>query len=312
MRKNFDKFLLGLLWLLTITLAACFWLNTFYGFNIFSGAHWAYLSEIQASRAPIKSDFYLSILIFIVIGISGLYLLIRPRFRKIKLAPNNRLESVPATTEQKKESVPEQTKTEPEQIKEQKMPAPGTVNIPGRRALSRPMSPAIGVRSVSRPTSPITSTYTPPLNSGSSAQSSATQTLNKDIQNILESGNYIVKTCNNLADIKNAIVSLAFDNKIWVISANNSTENLQNAVNGLQSICMDTLGETASMLNINGIVINPTDTSASDSVQTFKNLDEFDNFIKNNPNTEPEDFDKELFDAVSTYLSTVLMNIGTL
>ena len=91
MKKNFDNILLIILWLLAMCLGTCFWLNTRYGFNMFYGPHWEYLSYAQASNLNINKWFYVSIVVAIVITIIGLYLIVTPnilskckRFKKIK------------------------------------------------------------------------------------------------------------------------------------------------------------------------------------------------------------------------------------
>ena len=48
----------------------------------------------------------------------------------------------------------------------------------------------------------------------------------------------------------------------------------------------------------------------TDLVLTFKTIDEFRKFMNEHQNNKPEDFDSELFDAVSTYISTVMNYIG--
>ena len=77
-RLNF--LLLGTLWILAIVLILNFWLNTAYRFNMFSGAHWAFISNIQAQNMPISNGFYIAFIIAITMAILGLYLLFRPNF----------------------------------------------------------------------------------------------------------------------------------------------------------------------------------------------------------------------------------------
>ena len=85
MRDKLDNFLLATLWIFASTLGVCFWFNIRFGFNIFSSAHWHHLAYMQASQNPVSPTFYISIVISVIVVICGLYLLIRPRFRKFKI-----------------------------------------------------------------------------------------------------------------------------------------------------------------------------------------------------------------------------------
>ena len=85
MKIRFDNFLLCILWLLAMTLGTSFWFGTIYGFDIFSSAHWEYISYLQASQTPIKTSFYISVAIVIFMTIFGMYLILRPHMRKIRL-----------------------------------------------------------------------------------------------------------------------------------------------------------------------------------------------------------------------------------
>lgn len=85
MKIRIDNILLCILWLLAITLGTSFWFNTVFGFNIFSTNHWQYLAYLQAAHTPIKTGFYISMVVIVFIAIFGLYLVVRPRRRKIRL-----------------------------------------------------------------------------------------------------------------------------------------------------------------------------------------------------------------------------------
>ena len=98
MRKNLDKILLGVLWLMTMALATTFWMNVRYGFDIFSAAHWEYLSGLQADRTNIKPEFYMSLVLALGITLLGLYIIMRPRLRKISLPDAPATTPTPVTT----------------------------------------------------------------------------------------------------------------------------------------------------------------------------------------------------------------------
>ena len=85
MRIRLDNILLCTLWVLAVTLGTSFWFNTVFGFNVFSASHWEYAASLQATNAPVKVSFYVSIAITIFIAIFGIYLILRPRIRKIRM-----------------------------------------------------------------------------------------------------------------------------------------------------------------------------------------------------------------------------------
>ena len=85
---RFERFLIGFLWLLAILLAALWFFDTMFSFDLFSQTHWSYLSELQLA-GKVGQNFYISAAVFIVIGLVGLYLLIVPWYRRIKLVESN-------------------------------------------------------------------------------------------------------------------------------------------------------------------------------------------------------------------------------
>ena len=146
MTKKFGNILLGLLWLMTITLATTFWMNIKYGFNIFSAAHWAYLSELQAYRTQIKLDFYISLIAAIIIGLTGLYFLLRPKLQTFFIEPSQ-MPPLPGRVDTPNilHHNPEEQTTPPAASAPQSTPTP----IP-RPTPTRPMSP-MGTRKTNIP-----------------------------------------------------------------------------------------------------------------------------------------------------------------
>ncbi len=92
MTKGFDKFLLGTLWLIAMTLASSFWFNIRFGFNLFSREHWKYLSELQITGINISKSFYFSFVIVTIISIIGIYILIH---HSHKTSVENKTENIP-------------------------------------------------------------------------------------------------------------------------------------------------------------------------------------------------------------------------
>lgn len=287
MRKNFDKILLGTLWLLVVLLATTFWMNITFGFNLFSGAHWAYLSELQAKKATIQPRFYMSLIGGILIALIGLYLLLRPK----------------------------STHSTPE-------PAPETpAATPSHESTvfnSRPMSP-LGNRprtTYQQPTNIPTAPISTPI--ASQPQTQFTQPkpnsnpFAKEIQSILESGGYQIKPCNKISDILSPVVTLGYNHTLYIVTSCVKTDDLETAITTLSTLFLDTLGDTANDITIRGIIINPKDNTNtnSETVTIFTNMAAFRQFVSDNPNTQPEDYDQELFEAMDTYITTVTGYIG--
>ena len=183
MKRFFDKFLLGVLWLLSVTLATTFWMNTHYGFDILSTAHWEYLGTLQAHRSEIKPDFYISLIAALFIAILGLYLIVRPRLRHIKTPKQE--------TQKTNIIIPQQPiiQTTPAQEPEKK---PNNEFVPRSAPTisisSRPMPP-LGLRPPM--TRPIT---TPPLQTAQKSPPVTPPIQNSsEITRALESGEYTVK-----------------------------------------------------------------------------------------------------------------------
>jgi hypothetical protein len=79
-----ERFLLSVLWANAMALFAAWFFNVSFGFNVFSRAHWRYLSELQISGV-VDRWFYTSIAALAVIGIAGMYLMIVPWHRRIRI-----------------------------------------------------------------------------------------------------------------------------------------------------------------------------------------------------------------------------------
>ena len=295
MKRFFDKVLLGVLWLITATLATTFWMSVRYGFNILSSAHWAYLSELQAKRTHVKQDFYISIIVALVIALIGLYLIVRPRHRKIVLETNPTQVPVP------------ETKTEQENITEPKQPTVSPTH--------RPIAPAglgLGMRNSAMPVShPAPTAYAPQIVASTAPSIEPPQNpQGGEISSVFESAGYMIKKCNKINNLKKPVMAVAYDQTIWIASSNIAPSIMQDAIESLIAVFDDTLGETAQDIEVRGMIVNPTDKENfnNDLIATFDTIAELKEFIE--PNEKPEDFDNELFEAFTTYIDTVAGYIG--
>ena len=305
MRKNFDKILLGLLWLMTMALATTLWMNVRYGFDIFSAAHWEYISTLQANRTSIKLDFYLSLILALCIALVGLYFIVRPRFRKIALPATTVAQTALAPIEQKT-YIPEPTQPHNEVEAHSNIPAGPTSN-------QRPRSPSAMMAGATRKQNP--QTFTPPtqrMNTPAPTVAIATpkNPLGSDINTIFESAGFVMKPCKRIGKLGAPIVALGYDQTLWIGTSDASGEDMVDAFQTLTNIFEDTLGDSANDITLRGCIISPTSTIEHDLISTFDNIDAFKQFMSGHQNIKPDGFDSELFDAISTYIGTVTNYIG--
>ena len=294
MKHFFDKVLLGILWLIAATLATSFWMSAHYGFNILSSGHWAYLSELQANRTNVKTDFYISLIMALVITLFGLYLIIRSQNKKNAVTPITEQKRVP-------ESIP--------------VPLPQETKQQIVSSSHRPIAPAgfgVGVRNTTLPVPhPAATAYTPQIITPPAPNIEQPQNLQyTEISSIFESAGYIVKKSNKIGKLIKPVFAVGYDQTIWLGSSGISPAIMQDAIESLVAIFDDTLGDTAQDITVRGIILNPTDTENlnSDLIATFDSITELQEFLE--PNEKPEDFDDELFDAFATYIDTVIGYLG--
>lgn len=303
MTKKFSNLLLGLLWLMTITLATTFWMNIKYGFNIFSAAHWAYLSELQAYRTDIKPDFYISLIVAIIIGLTGLYLLARQKMQTFFIEPSQ-MPPPPQSDTPNILTLNKPTKPVHQPIQDQNSTKPVAPHID----VVRPMSPTGLSRNQPTPNDTRSiPTPKPKIMVPTPSEPSHTAEITK----ILEDNGYIVKPCARIGKLVKPVVALSYDQTVWICSENVSTTDITDALQTMITVFDDTLGDSAGDINVHGCIISaPNTPENSDTISTFATLQEFQEFITTHPNNKPADYDAELFDAVSTYISTVTNYIG--
>ena len=311
MRKKFDNFLIGLLWLLTVSLATTFWMNIKYGFNIFSAAHWAYLSELQAYRTQIKLDFYISLIVAIIIGLFGLYMLVRPRKQTLHLESTKLPPSMNAPQSNVVLQAPQSQKNATTDIRDSK---PANTTAPVQHfGPTRPMSPSgtrppIIASQQNRVAPAQIPTPTPKL---PGANTPVVPQYTNEIKSIFERNGYIIKQSKHIGKLNRPVLALSYDQTIWIGTSGVSTSDTLDAIQTLMTIFDDTLGDTSQGINIYACIIDATDTSVnSDLIYTFKTPDEMQSFMNSHPNEKPDDYDDELFDAMSIYIDTVTNYIG--
>lgn len=316
MNKKIDNILLGTLWLLGATLGTCFWFNIRFGFNIFSGAHWDFLATQQATRQPVSFWFYFSLVMAVIITLGGLYIFIRPRFRKIKLNTSEKQENKPTQTLTVQNTTqpviqPVQTQTNTEQTVAATEPAPQQPTIPEIR-LARPPRLNIGpANTFSAPSQTPAQTMpaaTPgPMTSGQ--QTPAPQDFS-EIREIFSDAKYVIKKEPFINGIKMALFAIGTDEVLYMGAHGISTGKMNQCRNKLLAVFRDTLEDIE--IHVNAFVLNPTDLGSPESneILTFESIEQLREYISVRPNPPLADDDDGNFEAYSEYISTVVDYIG--
>lgn len=286
MKNKLENILLGLLWILASALGACFWFNTQYGFNIFSGTHWRHLAYMQATQNPIKTSFYMSITFTIIIVIGGLYILIRPHFRKIKMAPT------PSDT-----TVPQPVTTTP-------------TTHTDEMALARPKRLIKTGTTAPTPSSASTTQYhAAPIVTPIATQtpSSAPQAAdNPELIEIFQDAGYTTKPAPRISGLQTSLMAIGSGETVWLGATDIETSTLQSAIEVMNQLFMETLEDIP--ITVHGFVINAADAAApkASDILTFASIDDLRTFISANPNPPIAEQDIENFEAFSNYISTVI------
>jgi hypothetical protein len=132
-----------------------------------------------------------------------------------------------------------------------------------------------------------------------------------EIKSIFEDAGFIIKPCSRIAKLNSPIVALSYDQHLWIGIENATAEDVTDAIQTIVTVFEDTLGETADDITVHGCIIGSSEKPINpDLISTFDSVDAFRKFMTEHPNTKPEDYDEELFDAVSTYIGTVTNYIG--
>lgn len=278
MKNKIDNILLSILWLLVATLGTSFWFSSQFGFNVFSSAHWQYLSELQATQKNVSMSFYISFIVITIITLTVLYFLIRPKFRKIKL-PIIKTSNQPEI----QQTIVAQPVTNINPNRPQRLNLPKIIPSPTQQA--RATTPTI---------QPSQQIFEAPKN-------------HDDIKKIFSDLGYTVKPDIRFGSTKSSLFAISPDESIWVATSDISVNEMDKFINKLQTIFNDSLEDIT--LEINSFVINPTETGITQNdIATFDTVEDLKNFMQTHraptlPN-DPEEL--ETFNAFSEYIDTVI------
>lgn len=300
-RLNF--LLLGTLWTLAIVLILDFWLNTAYNFNMFSGSHWALVSALQAEQQHISTGFYVAFIASILLEIVGLYLLFKPKFRKINLnpqrpiapqvaqtQPNQKIESTPITQEQPTEQLAPET----------------TTNSITEPMMQRP--PRLHIQMPTQTNRPVTATSNKDTIAPTQKQPTPIARYTDETREIFEKNGFRVLTPKTISGIPLSLIALGANETLWVGANDISHEKMADIMLALKSVFTETLEDIE--IDINAFIINPTDDDVVEAILDFKNPDELAAAIQNIPNEPESDDDAGNMDAFAGYIETVLTYLG--
>lgn len=288
MNKKFDSILPCALWVLAMGLATLFWFNVRYGFNLFSTAHWQYLAYLQAAQIPVRGGFYTSIILCIIIILIGLYMLVRPRLRKIKF---DKQRTKKTNLEQIKTDIPAQNAptTKPTTQQAPIAPArPPRLNMSGAIQMPKQTPQPVAM--------PVPPTPQP--------------TQDPRIGEIFTNAGYLVKKNAKISGVQTALIAIGLNENMYVGAIDIPTTDMRRLIDRLQQVFSDTLDDI--YINVNGFVINAPDVATSEfqDILMFPSVDALGEYIAQNPNGEISAADQDDFNAYSEYIDTVINFIG--
>ena len=288
LHDKINHILLGTLWTLAIVLLLDFWLNTSYNFNIFSAAHWEYVAMLQASNQQIATGFYIAITLAISLCILGLYIIFRPRFRKIVFKPAQTIES----SQEPKPTI-KTTNATVTQIQQTTPKAP---------VIQRP--PHLHIQ-INQPIIAPKQNTTP-----EQKHEQNNQRYTHEIREIFEKNNYKVLKPKTIKNTPLSLIALGTSEVLWLGATDISHQQMLDIMTAFKSVFQETLDDIE--IDVNAFIINPTDTESNEAIIDFANLDELSNAINEHPNPDESDADRESgnMDAFSGYIETVLTYLG--
>lgn len=306
MRKFFEHVLLALLLITSVVLGMTFWLNTKFGFNFLSAKHWQELASLQAAHTPIDKDFYVSLGAGMFILIFGLYLIFRPRFRKL---PKPVATPQPAPKPILQQPVAEQKHPAPQQTVQQNQPVqntqpePQASDIPAAVLLNRPpkLNLPRNMETLAQ------NNYMKQQNTASfnNAPSQSSDKYDQEIHDIFENDGYLVKPNLTIAGLKTNLFAIGNHEVLWMGAVDCTPASLQTSVGKLKALFEETLEDIP--ININAFILDTRNILTPDGdIKIFHSVKEISDFMADNPADEIDEYEKENFDAYSDYIDNII------
>jgi len=320
-KKRYEIILLDALWLSAMLLFANFWFDIQFGFNIFSSAHWQYLSVQQLTPGRVLPLFYISMAGFLIAAVAGLYFISRPRVRKINLTPEPEWPSAPVGR------LPEELKPLAKD--------PEFSPLPKAPALPRPpriISPVQAQRKTGQSeikVQPINNTInTPTVNTGT----------NEKLREIFENSGYIVKNPPRIGDLRLDLLAIGMDETLYIVFADPHTGDMTafeggdskwasnngdfispvwritQAAEKIRTLFSETLDSDIQIKLKAIVVMNNANILNKDALgriwdafgaDVFESMDGLAEFMQKHKNRKMNSEEKEDFDAYAEYIDTV-------
>lgn len=303
MRKFFEHLLLSILLIISVVLGMTFWLNTKFGFNLLSAKHWQELASLQAAHTPIDKTFYISLGVGVFILIFGLYLIFRPRFRKLPkpVISQQPIPQQPVVVQKQPE--PKQVQqtqpvqnTQPEpQPQEQDVPVSALMNRPPKLNLPKNME-ALAQNNYMKQQNSV---------SDNNVSQQNTTIYDQELRNIFEQNSYVVKPNLTISGLKTNLFAIGNHEVLWMGAVDCDMNKLKASIGKLRALFEETLEDIP--INIFAFILDTKNVyTPSDDIMVFHSIEEISEFISNNPADNIDEDEKENFDAYSDYIDNII------
>lgn len=317
MKKRFEIILLDGLWLSAIILFANFWFDIRFGFNIFSDSHWHYLAMKQLEPGRILPIFYISMGLFIAIGIIGLYFINKPRLRKIDF--NAKKEIDQEKSEANNNTIPSLQPNAPD---------PSYSPLPPAPTLPRPPKIIGPLHTLANKIPPAT------MNTATVEKID----IDGQLKELFETAGYVVKQPPKINGFRLNLWAVGMDETLYIgasdphggeITAAEGGDSKWHSQNGdfaspvwlvnqaadkVRALFNETLDKEIQIKIKTFVVMNGAKIENRDSlekiwnafdVNVFESINKLGEYLKDNKNREMGSEEQEDFDAYSDYIDTV-------
>ncbi|MDR2269041.1 MAG: hypothetical protein LBD94_02545 [Rickettsiales bacterium] len=320
MRKT-ERFLISILWLNSVAIAALWIFNTIFGFNLLAINHWRYLSELQLA-GRVEAKFYIFLAVFAIAGLVGLYMLIVPWHRRIRIQGPSDMLAMPVA---EKMAPPAATQNDVRQMPD----------------LSRP--PKLNLNSVFIPTRRESFELPPDSENQIFRESSAARQIARPeiidkIKNMMIGAGFVIKDAPSVGGTRldlwaigtdEAIVAGLICNQNGEIIASEGGDSMWRAsgrafkspvwtmtaiVQKLQALFLKVIGAELKVSLLPFVFVDGGTVSNKDEVRkiwdalgikVFDNIDVFGDFLAEYKPRPLDEFEKEDFESFSEFVDTV-------
>ncbi len=288
---------------MSVVLGMTFWLNTKFGFNLLSAKHWQELASLQAAHTPIDKTFYISLGVGVFILIFGLYLIFRPRFRKLPkpVISQQPIPQQPVVVQKQPE--PKQVQqtqpvqnTQPEpQPQEQDVPVSALMNRPPKLNLPKNME-ALAQNNYMKQQNSV---------SDNNVSQQNTTIYDQELRDIFEQNSYVVKPNLTISGLKTNLFAIGNHEVLWMGAVDCDMNKLKASIGKLRDLFEETLEDIP--INIFAFILDTKNVyTPSDDIMVFHSIEEISEFISNNPADNIDEDEKENFDAYSDYIDNII------